>query len=893
MKKRRWLLAVFVFILLIAAACFKAAEQREQDVDQIYTVSRAGSGNVLLTWYENENMTIALVSADGRIQKAVTAPQRGKNVTYQIQAACAGEDGRVYVLRNSLDKLNGSLLTEDLMVYDFNERFPKATVISVENLQSTESEKLYDQDWHYGWMSISGDVLSVIGTNPGETTAVRRVFEFGDISERTVNIKSERFYPLAEDEGIYQAVGNGTDIVYISKAGKVFHADAEKVTEIYPARQVQTLMYPLYIAFAESGYVYIQDGESGNILKLNIHDGEETIVKKGTEGFYGSVRPSDITMMSMSSLSDFAAIAETEDGDGYQLFTMEDGIPVAAQKLVWSVKNMVWITCKYLLIELTAALLIVGLIWGIYHGIIHGRTIMGKLMLAALPLMILTMSIFGAVAYKYYYDSVVASYEKQAIDEGNMMTALFGQEAFDALEYPYDYITEDYRYLEEQIARRDLYARVVYFEDGKLYTGVDNWQPCFYPIGISVNTSLDKLYLNAAMTGEAVTSTLTDRMGERIVSVTPVGGTAGRSVYLYETGIFTARMDEYQSYYIRNFIWICAAFLLVLIVLLTAMFMKILQPLSEIRQGMELFAGGDRDIRIEPETKDELAKISRVFNKMADDIDLQIVNLKNMSDIYYRFMPMSMIRLLKQDNLGNLVPGSCIKGNYAVLSVQLQNNTKNQTLQDKASEMNRFFKMVSTEAKKQNVLPVADSANLSSMMLICQEGVVSAMQTALAVLAGLDAYNAGVDEDARLHMTFVLHRADISVVICGDDNQYIPAMITPCLDAVTKERDVFARMGARLLITEEAFREIPELEGLAIRYVGTLGIENSVTVFYECYEDKDAQAAHLVKITESNFRKAMKLYEEGYLYEAKNLFAMVLQDNPNDLIARYYIFRCG
>ena len=80
-------------------------------------------------------------------------------------------------------------------------------------------------------------------------------------------------------------------------------------------------------------------------------------------------------------------------------------------------------------------------------------------------------------------------------------------------------------------------------------------------------------------------------------------------------------------------------------------FMKILQPLFEIRQGMELFAGGDRDIRIEPETKDELAGISRVFNKMADDIDMQILNLKNLSDIYYKFMPMSMIRMLKQEKV--------------------------------------------------------------------------------------------------------------------------------------------------------------------------------------------------------------------------------------------------
>ena len=39
--------------------------------------------------------------------------------------------------------------------------------------------------------------------------------------------------------------------------------------------------------------------------------------------------------------------------------------------------------------------------------------------------------------------------------------------------------------------------------------------------------------------------------------------------------------------------------------------------------------------------------------------------------------------------------------------------------------------------------------------------------------------------------------------------------------------------------------------------------------------------------------ETMKLFEEGYLYEARNLFSMVLQDNPEDMVVRYYIFRCG
>ena len=56
---------------------------------------------------------------------------------------------------------------------------------------------------------------------------------------------------------------------------------------------------------------------------------------------------------------------------------------------------------------------------------------------------------------------------------------------------------------------------------------------------------------------------------------------------------------------------------------------------------------------------------------MADDIDVQILNLERMSETYYRFVPPSIIGLLGKDNLGSLTLGSNVKGNFAVLNVRL------------------------------------------------------------------------------------------------------------------------------------------------------------------------------------------------------------------------------
>lgn len=156
-------------------------------------------------------------------------------------------------------------------------------------------------------------------------------------------------------------------------------------------------------------------------------------------------------------------------------------------------------------------------------------------------------------------------------------------------------------------------------------------------------------------------------------------------------------------------------------VLMMLLFYQILFPLGEMKREMQLFADGDRSIRITSTSEDELTGIAQVFNKMADDIDVQILNLERMSETYYRFVPPSIIGLLGKDNLGSLTLGSNVKGNFAVLNVRLYLEDSLPLNQTEAL-MNRFFNTVNRFAQQNNIISIVDDANLQSMMLVCQNG---------------------------------------------------------------------------------------------------------------------------------------------------------------------------
>lgn len=274
------------------------------------------------------------------------------------------------------------------------------------------------------------------------------------------------------------------------------------------------------------------------------------------------------------------------------------------------------------------------------------------------------MILFGYISFQYYGGAIDENFEKQVMDEGNMLAALFGQESFQEIEYPYDYSTEAYRYLSQQLATRELYTRVLYYESGQIYVGVDKNSPCFYPGEILMNLPAEDLYKRAALTGESVNGVIEDQQGRRLVCITPVGGLSGETVYLLETGVYTANVSAYTANYVKDFAVVCAAFLVIVLVMLMVLFYQILAPIGEIKREMQLFADGDRSIRIRSTSEDELTGIIQVFNKMADDINVQIVSLERLSETYYHFVPPSMIGLLGQDNLASPDPGKQCEGQF-------------------------------------------------------------------------------------------------------------------------------------------------------------------------------------------------------------------------------------
>jgi len=855
------------------------------DVTDIADLAYAGNGVSVLTEYDGGRVIMSTVDEEGVRQHTVRFSREEDGYAVSILDTAADASGNVYVLKKMSDRMTGDEKYQQLDIYDMSKWIWKRV----------QSVLLDDGAADYRWLHLSS-TLTLMGVTKDGGTLQRVSFDLEDIlTQKSVSIKNSWTYQINRDEGIYAAVPAGACAAYLSKSGRIFYAaEGAEAYEVYPNRDLETLIYPLYLAALDGDNVYFGEAVSGDMTALALADGATETLRTGKEILSGVSQYStgDIVAISMKDENDFFAAVPSVDGDKFDLIFAEGGrisvTPEARPSLLAHIFAFIGTAAGICL----AAFLAIGLLRSLIGTVFNNRALLVKLLFATLPLMLAALLVFGGVSYYNYRESIYGTLEKKVEDEGNLLTALFGTESFEEIEYPFDYSGEAYQYLLQQIDTRDIYARSAYYENGRLYTGVDHDLPCYYPFEIGLNVDAINLYHKAAYTGVAQMAKLSDENGVRIACVTPIGGTAGDTVFLFETGIQVANAESYTGAFLRTFVIGSVIFTIAVSVILTLSFMRLLSPLNRVKEGLEEFAKGNRAFRLQNSATDELSDIIRVFNMMANDIDAQLFNLQKLSDTYYKFIPQRIFNLLGKDNLSDVELGNSVEQEFDVLTVSLSLEGGTYTSAQTQELTNRFFNIVNETCDENGGVLMTDNANLRRLRIICPAGPENAVVTALSTLARIDASNAKNLVQNRLDALFVLHRAAVYYGICGDEKRLIPTTVSEELDFVTAHEDVFRELSSRLIVTSAAYDGI-DTAHYYNRFIGyPAEIFSQRFGLYDFYDCCSPEVTRRINETRDTFDKAVELYHKGRYYDAKNIFAAVLRENPYDNVTRHYIFSC-
>lgn len=253
----------------------------------------------------------------------------------------------------------------------------------------------------------------------------------------------------------------------------------------------------------------------------------------------------------------------------------------------------------------------------------------------------------------------------------------------------------------------------------------------------------------------------------------------------------------------------------------------------------------------------------------------------------YRFAPKNIEKILGKDSITEVKGGDMVlmQGTVAILS-----STELQESGDKTAEqMNRFIAHFEKYQEKGEGFFISGQCDLAMMKLLFLEEAGNTVESGTAFIH--DFYE---DKSLNVLKTCVLlHYSEFTYGVAGTGAQSFPFLLSAEGQEMEHYGAWFQSMGLRLVITESV-KNRENLQSGTLRYIGYIlipGISEQIRL-YEVLDAYPHYERRLKQATDIKFQKAIELFYQHDFYLARSTFSDVLKDNPDDHIAKWYLFTC-
>lgn len=207
-----------------------------------------------------------------------------------------------------------------------------------------------------------------------------------------------------------------------------------------------------------------------------------------------------------------------------------------------------------------------------------------------------------------------------------------------------------------------------------------------------------------------------------------------------------------------------------------------------------------------------------------------------------------------------------------------------------------------------------------AIMAIFPEQPADALQTAIAMQQELAVYNQEQNRRGAetIRIGVGLHTGPLIMGIIGDDQRLDAATIADTVNSASRIESLTKYYGANILLSEDSLRQMPgvstsaQIDGdfktpsifapdspssplNALRYLGKVQVKGKQEPIglYECFEG-DIPAQRALKMASLDlFRRGVEYYFKRDFHEAKKIFHNITKQNPQDMVAQFFINRIG
>ena len=517
-----------------------------------------------------------------------------------------------------------------------------------------------------------------------------------------------------------------------------------------------------------------------------------------------------------------------------------------------------------------------------------------------------TLFILGIIEYRTLYSQSYENRLKFAYELNQHVLANLSVDDVENLNATFAYNNESYKNILKNNILNNMHKDMTKDWDGLCYynslmlinnnkeliMGPSEYDEYLMPIENIYSSEDCKLFYDALNNSETKTGTIENYCGTWITCVFPVVNSSGETVGLLTTLLDIDSLNFETAFAIGRYAVIACVSLGVLIILIYYFFKKVLQPLTDLKVSFKEVAVGNYAVRLVGMANDEFADINSTFNKMCEEISNYVYNLKIVKSNYNKFVPESVYRIFDETNIGKINVGDFVEDNYTFVMQnigQFQFDGSELLQKEIVDFTSQLFRIVNKCVNKNGGVMVSSSLGMEILQAIFEKDGSKAVDYALNVLGDIEI---GFENLKHINSISLIHKSKTVFGISGDEDNAFPIVNSEGANDLMRHLFKLKDAGVKVVATDAVLEDIKEK--YSTRYIGFV-MSQDFEKRYELFEVLDAceTTEKSKKIsTKKAFEAGLKLFYDNNFYQARAEFSRVLQENPEDRIAKWYLLIC-
>lgn len=308
------------------------------------------------------------------------------------------------------------------------------------------------------------------------------------------------------------------------------------------------------------------------------------------------------------------------------------------------------------------------------------------------------------------------------------------------------------------------------------------------------------------------------------------------------------------------------------------------------------FADRDFNVRFSLKSNDEVGRLGRSFNAMAETIQKYSAQLEALVEAYGRFVPHDLIRMMEKDSILDVQLGDQTQKEMSVLFSDIRNFTSiSEAMSPKENFdfINSYLSRVGPRIRAHE--GIIDKYIGDAVMALFPKKANDAIECALDMQRMVREYNEGRKPGyPAIKIGIGIHSGSVMLGTIGEDQRMDGTIISDAVNLASRVEGMTKKYDAQILISDSVYSQIIGPEKYKIRLVDKVMVvgKNTPTMLYELYDMDDEADVRRKDQTLNLYNQGVDAFYGRDYETALFLFKQVTTMAPEDVPAGMFVEKC-